>query len=295
MQKIALIGLGAMGGGMARRMLSQQVPLTVFTRRSEVREQFAQQGAQVASSPREAASRAEVVISIVADNRASRSIWLGEKGVLSGVKPGTILIESSTLSPAWIGELSAAASSLQCPFLDAPVTGSKPHAESGELLFLVGGEKNVVERVRPVLSVMSRGIVHLGGVGSGTLMKLVNNFLNGVQAAAFAEALVLVERLGLEPRQTLDIITNGAAGSPIVKTMATRMTEREYHPNFNLRLMEKDLSYVLDVARQTRFSLRSAEAALELFRQAIDNGWGDKDFSSVIEPLRDPTVSTPVK
>src|SRR5262245_33068834 len=123
MQKIALIGLGAMGGGMARRMLSQELPLTVFTRRSEVAEQFRAQGAQVAGSPRDAASRADVVISIVADDRASRSIWLGEPGALSGAKPGTILIESSTLSPAWISELAAAAAARHCPFLDAPVTG----------------------------------------------------------------------------------------------------------------------------------------------------------------------------
>jgi 3-hydroxyisobutyrate dehydrogenase len=276
-------------------MLSFQVPLTVFTRRSEIREQFAREGVEVAGSPREAASRADVVISIVADNRASRSVWLGEKGVLSGVKPGTILVECSTLSPTWIGELAAAASSLQCPFLDAPVTGSKPHAQNGELVFLVGGEKEIVERLRPVLALMSRGVIHLGGVGSGTLMKLVNNFLNGVQTAAFAEALVLAERLGLDIRQTLDVITNGAPGSPIVKTMATRMTARDYHPNFNLRLMEKDLSYVYDVARQESVSLRTADAALELFRRAIDNGWGDKDFSAVIEPLRDTTSSNSSK
>jgi 3-hydroxyisobutyrate dehydrogenase len=276
-------------------MLSQKVPLTVFTRRSEIREQFAQLGAQVAGSPREAASRADMVISIVADNRASRSIWLGERGVLSGVKQGTILIESSTLSPAWIGELAAAASSLQCPFLDAPVTGSKPHAEAGELLFLVGGDKSVLDRARPTLDLMSRGIIHLGGIGTGTLMKLVNNFLNGVQAAAFAEALVLVERLGLETQQALDIITNGAPGSPIVKTMASRMTARDYHSNFNLWLMEKDLSYAVDVARHESFSLRTAEAALELFRVASEGGWAHKDFSSVIEPLREAPVSDAVK
>jgi 3-hydroxyisobutyrate dehydrogenase len=276
-------------------MFSQKMPLTVFTRRSETREQFAALGVQVAGSPREAASRADVVISIVADNRASRSIWLGERGALSGVKPGTILIEASTLSPAWIGELAAAAATLQCPFLDAPVTGSRPHAEAGELLFLVGGEKDVLERVRPVLAVMSRGIIHLGGTGSGTLMKLVNNFLNGVQAAAFAEALALTERVGLDTRQALDVITNGAPGSPIVKTMAARMTGRDYHPNFNLQLMEKDLSYAVDVAQQERFSLRTGQAALELFRLALESGWGEKDFSSVIEPLREMTVPSSVK
>ena len=217
----------------------------------------------------------------------------GEKHDLkSGLRRRVTLNEATK---TWVAELAAAAAARHCHMLDAPVTGSKSHASTGELLFLVGGDKEVLERVRPVFAVMGRGIIHLGAVGSGALMKLINNFLNGVQAAAFAEAWVLVERLGLETEKALDVITNGAPGSPIVKALSVRMANRDYQTNFHLRLMEKDLMYVIDVANQEGFSLRSAQPALELFRLASQNGWGDKDFAAVIEPLREIALSEHTK
>ncbi len=295
MQKIALIGLGAMGGGMARRILSKKLPLAVYNRHSEVAAPLAKEGARLANSPADAARDADIVISMVADDRASWSVWLSENGALAAMKPGAVVVESSTLSPTWVAELAAAAAARHCHMLDAPVTGSKSHAITGDLLFLVGGDKEVLERVRPVLAVMSRGIIHLGAVGSGALMKLINNFLNGVQAAAFAEAWVLVERLGLDIEKALDVITNGAPGSPIVKSLSVRMANHDYQTNFYLRLMEKDLMYVTDVANQEGFSLRSAQPALELFRLASQNGWGDKDFAAVIEPLREIALSKQTK
>jgi len=295
MQKIALIGLGAMGGGMARRMLAQKLPLSVYNRRAEIAAPFTKEGARVATSPADAAKDAEVVISMVADDHASRSIWLGENGALAAMSSGTILIECSTLSPAWVKELAASAATKQCDMLDAPVTGSRSHAGAGELLFLVGGEKEILERVRPVLTSMGRSIVHMGPLGSGTLMKLINNFLNGVQAAAFAEALALVERLGLEIEKALDVITNGAPGSPLVKMLASRMAKRDYQTNFFLRLMEKDLAYATSLSDEGGVHLRTAQAALELFRLASQSGWGDKDFASVIEPIRARALSKPAK
>ncbi len=295
MQKIALIGLGAMGGGMARSILAKKLPLSVYNRRAEVAAPFAKEGARVAASPADAAKGADVVISMVADDDASRSIWLGDNGALAVMRSGTILIECSTLSPAWIKELAASAAARRCHLLDAPVTGSKSHAASGDLLFLVGGEKEILERVRPVLTAMGRNIVHMGPTGSGTLMKLINNFLNGVQAAAFAEAWALVERLGLETEKALDVITNGAPGSPLVKMLASRMAKRDYQTNFFLRLMEKDLAYAMSLSEEGGVRLRTAQPALELFRLASQSGWGDKDFASVIEPIRALTSSKPAR
>jgi 3-hydroxyisobutyrate dehydrogenase len=190
---VAILGLGIMGSGMANRLLSANFSLTVYNRNREKCVPFASAGAFVADSPREATCRAQVTLSMVADDAASRAIWLGEEGALSGAPEGSVLIESSTLSGGWIRELAAKAVEHGCQFLDAPVTGTKPHAASGELLFLVGGSAEALDAARPVFSVLGRDVVHLGPVGSGALMKLINNFLCGVQASSFAEAMCMVD------------------------------------------------------------------------------------------------------
>ena len=204
--RVAILGLGVMGSGMARRLLTEGFQVTVYNRSREKAQTLSAAGATVAASPRDAAAKAQVVISMVADDAASRAVWLGENGAIAGAVPGTMLIESSTLTTGWVRELAATAARLKCEFLDAPVTGTKPHAASGELLFLVGGSEEALVAARPVLSALSRDIVHLGPTGCGAVMKLVNNFLCGVQAASFAEAMALVEAAGLDREQAAKIL-----------------------------------------------------------------------------------------
>lgn len=284
--RVAILGLGLMGTGMARRLVSQRFPVAVYNRSRQKAEALAADGAAVTGSPREAAANARFVISMVADDAASRAVWLGENGALRGAAPGTVLIESSTLTIGWVRELTAAASRQKCEFLDAPVTGTKPHAASGELLFLVGGSAETLEAAKPVLAAMSREIVHLGPTGSGAVMKLVNNFLCGVQAAAFAEAMALVEASGLVREQAAKILCNGAPGSPLIKTIWTRATGGDLTPNFHLRLMAKDLKYSMEAAKQYRLTLKTAAPAAELFEEAAKNGHGDQDLAAVIEAQR---------
>jgi 3-hydroxyisobutyrate dehydrogenase len=223
-----------------------------------------------------------MVISMVAHDDAARGVWLGPDGALAGVKPGTVLVECSTISVDWVRELASAATELNCPLLDAPVTGSKAAAAGGELVFLVGGEESVLEQVRPVLKLMSREIQYLGPTGSGALMKLINNFVCGVQAVAFAEAVAMIEKSGLDPTKAIGVLTNGAPGSPIVKMISARMTARNYEPNFMLKLMTKDLRY----AQAQSGGMEVAAAAIRTFERAIDAGLGDQDFASVVEVLR---------
>ena len=275
-----------MGTGMARRLLSEGFPVAVYNRSREKAEALAADGATVASSPREAAVKARVVISMVADDAASRAVWLGENGALAGAAPGTVLIESSTLTTSWVRELAAAASRQRCEFLDAPVTGTKPHAASGQLLFLVGGSAEALEAARPVLAAMGRDIVHLGPTGSGTAMKLINNFLCGVQAASFAEAMALVEATGLDRERAAKILGNGAPGSPLIKAIWTRAAIGDLTPNFVLRLMAKDLKYSMDAAKQRGLTLKTALPAIEVFEDAVKHGYGDQDFAAVIEAQR---------
>ncbi len=283
---IAFLGLGLMGAGMARRLLGAGFPLTVYNRNVAKAEPFAAAGARVATSPREAATGADVIISMVADDNAARSCWLGADGALTNAAAGTLLIESSTVSVSWIHELSAAAIARGCEAIDAPVTGSKPQAASGELTFLVGGTATAYEKALPVLAAMGRASVHLGPTGSGALLKLINNFVCGVQAASLAEAMALIEKGGLDRATALEILTSGAPGSPLVKTLSARMTKQEYTPNFLLRLMAKDLTYAREEGDQRSVPMTTATAALEVFNRAIAAGHGEQDLSAIVEPMR---------
>ena len=285
---VAILGLGIMGSGMARRLLSANFPLAVYNRNREKYTPFANDDAFIATSPREAASRAKIVLSMVADDTASRDVWLGENGALAGASPSSVLIESSTLSIGWIKELERAAAQRGCQFLDAPVTGTKPHAASGELLFLVGGSAEALDTALPVLSVLGRDVFHLGPTGSGALMKLINNFVCSVQAASFAEALSMIDAGNLDRVKAVSILTEGAPGSGILKRMADRMSARDFTPIFALRWMAKDLAYVLNDASGKGISLQTATAALSVFQRAIAEGHGDEDFSAVTKlPRKD--------
>jgi len=279
--KVALLGLGIMGTGMARRLLSAQFPLAVYNRNHDKCLPLTKEGALAAQTPREAATGAQIVISMVANDDASRGMWLGENGALAGAPPNCLLIESSTLTVAWIQDLAATALQRGFQFLDAPVTGTKPHAASGELTFLVGGSSAAVAAAQAVFSVLGRETIHLGPTGSGALMKLINNFVCGVQAASFAEALSLIDAGGLDRTKGMSVLTQGAPGSGIVKRVADRVNADDFAPNFALRWMAKDLSYALQEASARKVSLTTAAAALSIFQNAIANGHADEDFSAV--------------
>ncbi len=271
-----------MGSGMACRLAGAGFAVTVYNRTPARAEAAVSAGARLAATPREAAAGADVVISMVADDAASRAVWMGHDGALAGARPETVAIECSTVSLAWTHELAAAARL----FLDAPVTGSKPQAESGELLFLVGGEASTLDSVRDVLAPMSRGVAHLGPTGSGVLMKLINNFVCGVQAASLAEAFAMIHQCGLNAAQALDVLSSGAPGSPLVRTLRIRMEQRDYRTNFSARLMAKDLTYAVEEARRAGVALRTAQSALEAFHAACAAGHAEQDIASVAEAIR---------
>jgi 3-hydroxyisobutyrate dehydrogenase len=287
MTSVAFLGLGVMGGGMAARLLDAGFQVFVWNRSADRAETFRERGATVAASPREAAKGADVIISMVADDGAAREVWLGAGGAIGGAKQGTVFIESSTVSPTWITELGTKGTACGCEVLDAPVTGSRMQAASGELLFLVGGDGATLDRVRPVLAPMSRDVLHVGPLGSGARLKLINNFICGVQAAALAEGVALVEKSGLDLNAALTVLQNGAPGSPLVKAVSTRMATRDYTVFFKLALMRKDLDYAIAEAKRHGIDLTTAENARALFDSAVGE-WGEADFSAVIETFRKP-------
>jgi 3-hydroxyisobutyrate dehydrogenase len=268
---------------MAGRLLSSGFPLAVYNRNKEKAAALGTAGATVAGSPREAASGAEFIISMVADDVASRGVWSGQNGALAGATRGAVLIECSTLTVGWIKELASAAAKRGCELLDAPVTGTKPHAANGELSFLVGGSEVTLAAARPVLSVLGREITHLGPTGSGSLLKLINNFMCGVQAASLAEAESMIAAGGLDLEKSLAVLTHGAPGSGLVKRAAERAFANDFTPNFPLHLMAKDLGYAINQASHFGQKLTTASSALAIFKDAIAKGYGDQDFSAVIK------------
>ncbi len=285
-EEVAILGLGTMGAGMAANLLKAGFSVRVYNRTAAKARALTATGAHFASTPPEASHGASVIISMLADDAASREVWLGENGALAAATSGATLIESSTVSPAWIAELANLAQEHGVDFLDAPVTGSRMQAEAGQLSFLVGGKDAVLEKAKPVLKAMSKEIIHLGPVGSGAKMKLINNFVCGVQVASLAEALVWIERSGLDRDKALTVLKGGAPGSPLLGAISARMASQNYAVNFLLKLMTKDLRYAENEAAHYGVDLQTAEVARSLFENAISKGFGEQDMASVIEPLR---------
>ena len=284
---VALLGLGTMGAGMAHQLLAAGFPLKLFNRSPERYRSFEGSTAQLCKSPAEAVSGAAIVISMVSDDNVSRMVWKGPDGALSAVSPGTLLIESSTLSLGWVRELAGLSKSLGCDFLDAPVTGSKDQAETGKLKFLVGGDAAAIEKAKPAFSVMGTDIVALGPVGSGTTLKLVNNFICGVQVAAMAEGLAVLGRCNIDQDAALAVLLKGAISSPLVQTIMSRVGCGNFAPNFSIALIEKDLAYAIREGAEVGIDLLSAEAARVRFQQAQTQGFGGRDIAWLVKWLGD--------
>lgn len=287
MQRVAVLGLGIIGSGIAQNLLGAGFPLAVYNRSRAKAEQLGAMGARVVQTPRDAAGDADVVIAAVANDEASEAVWLGEDGALQAARSQVTLVECSTLSTTWVGRLAAAAQERGVPFLDAPVLGSKEAAQAGELRLLVGGDPAALERVRDVLAAFSAEVHHLGPNGAGAQMKLINNAMVAAQIVALAEGLVLAEQAGLHLDQVVQILSNGAPGSPAVRGRAARMAAHDYEDvHFALRWMHKDAGYGVAEGARHGVPVRTFAAAREVLQLAIDRGLGDLDFCAVIEALR---------
>ena len=285
-QTVAILGLGTMGMGMAKNLLKSGFTVHAYNRTRAKAEPLAAEGAHIHETPADAARAADIIIAMLSDDNASRAAWTGPQGALAIAKAGAVLIDSSTITPRWVEELAELAKVRGLEFLDAPVTGSKPQAEGKQLNFLVGGEANTLERARPALEAMGQSVIHLGPVGSGARLKLINNFLCGVQVASLAEAVVWIERSGLNREQALDFLKKAAPGSPLLAGVSARMVEATYGVNFFLSLMKKDMNYAQADAKTLGIELRTAASAESRFEEAVQAGFAEKDMSAVVEPLR---------
>ena len=284
MKKVTVIGLGAMGFRVAQKLLAADYEVTVFNRNRSRTESLASAGAFVAATPREAAEKSEVVISMVTDVIASKEVWLDEKtGALGGLGKDAVAIESSTLTVAWVKELAQEISQSGAKFLDAPVIGSRPQAEAGELVYLVGGDAEIVGKIQPILSVMSSAVNHVGEVGAGTMMKLAVNALFGIQVAAFGELLGTLKSFGFEEAKIVELFGALPVTSPALKRIGGLMVSRSFVPNFPISLVEKDLGYLAQTAESLNCSAVMTKTAQGLFAEAKDKDFADADISGIYQ------------
>ena len=250
MAKIAFLGVGAMGREMALNLLKAGHRVSVYNRTAAKAKPLIDAGASPAATPAEAAAGADFIISIVGDNDASRSVWLGPDGVASGVlKPGAVAVESSTLSREWVMELDGALRKKGLRFIDCPVTGGPDGARAGTLTLLVGADKDTLEEAWPVLSAYAKRYIHFGQVGAGTAYKVLVNLIGAVQGAALAEGMAVAERAGLDLKKVGEALCSGAVASPHVKYMVERIVKGDHDDvYFSTRWRRKDADYGLRLA-----------------------------------------------
>ena len=284
--QIAFLGLGYMGSRMAGRLLDAGYPLTVWNRDPAKAQPLAARGAAVAASPRAAAEGADMVIVMLADDEAVNTVVLGADGVLAGAKPGTVLVEMSTVSPETVRAEAEAARARGVAMIDAPVAGSTPQAEEGSLIVFVGGEESVFARCRPALAAMSRAAHYMGPSGAGATMKLINNTLLGVGLQAIAEAATLGRKAGLDRDRLLDVLGQTTVVAPAHKGKLKNAQRDEYEANFPLRLMHKDFGLALALAARLRVPMPATAVAQQLCAAELARG-EEEDFSATIRLMNE--------
>jgi 3-hydroxyisobutyrate dehydrogenase len=289
MATVAFMGLGRMGSGMAARLLAAGHRLRVYNRTRSRAEALADHGASVHSTPKNACAGVDAVISMVADDAASRSLWLGTDGVFAAeLAPGTLAIECSTLSHDWVLELAEEAKRRQVRYIDAPVTGLPTHAAAGELTMLVGADTEDLRAVQPLLSAVSKQTIHFGAIGAGTVYKLTINLLGAIQIASVAEGMAIAERAGLDLHTVADAIASGQAASPQVVRNARRIVDGNHDENvlFTPELRLKDVRYALQLATKIGLGTPFGAVASASYAQLCKQGFGQANESKIIEVAR---------
>lgn len=281
--KIGFIGLGIMGSRMAANLQRQGYSLVVFNRTRGKAQPLLDQGAIFADSPPKLAEQVDLLFTMLAHPDAVEQAALGANGFLSHLKSKALWVDCSSVNPSFSKKMAAAAAASQIRFIDAPVTGSAPVAAAGKLIFWVGGDAVDVEAIRPLLLCMGNKIVHVGGHGMGTSMKMVVNLLLGTGMAAFAEAMELGQGLGLSEKMLFDSLLGMPAVAPFLASKREKIESGNYEAEFPLRWMQKDMHLASVSAYETGVALPVANVTKEIYRLAMRDGHETKDFSAIYE------------
>lgn len=286
MLRVGMIGLGAMGLPMARNVMKAGFPLTVWARRPESADAIREEGAGWADSPAELARRSDVIVLAVTNSPDVQELVTGKNGILEGAADGSIIVDMSTIAPSVSRSLAATAKERGVHFLDAPVSGGTQGAEAGALAIMVGGEQAAFEKIRPVLEAVGKNIFHVGPSGSGEVIKLVNNILVGVIAAATAEAFVLGTKAGADVETMAQVVGVSAGASwQLANQFPLRAFSGTFKPGFMTDLLQKDLALALDLGSENQSPLFFTALARQLYSEAQAAGYGRDDYTAVLRVL----------
>lgn len=285
-EKVAFIGLGIMGAPMAGHLLKDGYALTVYNRTSSKCTPLVEKGAQQASSPAQAASQADIVITIVSDTPDVAEVIEGDGGVLDGIRPGSVVVDMSTVSPDLERRLDAKLREKGSTLVDAPVSGGDVGAQKGTLAIMAGGDKEAFKRVRPLFEVMGKSITYCGPSGSGQVTKLCNQILVSVNLQAVCEALSLARRNGLDPSVMIEAVSGGAAGSWQLSNLGPKIVEDDFAPGFMIDLMQKDLRLVMEAASSSDTALPGAALVHQLFNASQAQSEGGEGTQALAKALR---------
>ena len=281
LERVAFAGLGIMGGPMAANLVRAGFEVTVFTRTREKAERFAaEHGARAAATPAEAASDADAFVSIVPDAPQVEEIMFGEDGAAEALPDGALVVDMSTISPTASREMAERLAPR--PYLEAPVSGSKPKAEDGTLTIMAGGSHEDFEAARPLFDAMGERIVHVGPIGHAQMAKLLTNTMGAVNAAVLAEAIRTAKAAGLDREAFMEVAAGSAGASAMLNLKGPPMFEERFEPAlFKLEHMLKDVRHCLDEARKLGIELQLGTLAETLYANAAESGHAEEDFAAV--------------
>ncbi len=281
-ETVGFIGLGIMGKPMSLNLLKAGYPLVAHSRAPAPVDEVVAAGAKRASSPREIAQQAEVIITMLPDSPDVESVLTKEDGVFSGLRQGALLMDMSTISPIVARRLAAEAERRGAAMLDAPVSGGEVGALNGTLSIMVGGPEQAFQRALPVLKAMGKNIVYIGQAGAGQVCKACNQIVVGLTIEAVSEALVLAQKAGVDPAKVREALLGGFAQSRILEVHGQRILDRNFKPGFRARLHAKDLNIALASGREYDAPLPGTAQTMELFKALLADGGGDDDDSALV-------------
>lgn len=283
MKKVGFIGLGTMGLPMAANLINKGYEVTVYNRTASKADELVEKGAQLVATPRQAAAGQDVVITMVSNDQSIRQVYYGEDGILASVEQGMTIIDSSTISPELVKEIAGQIEKLGGHFLDAPVTGSKPAAIDGTLVFMVGGSKEVIDAQADLFETLGKRTIPMGPNGSGAVAKLAHNTIVGINNLALAEGFAIASKSGIPADNFLELVQLGSAGSKAADLKGQKIINHDFTNQFSLQLMLKDLKLASSLTDSSSMPSPMLNLAKSLFQAGQAEGYGEEDLSAVVK------------
>ena len=284
-EKVGLIGPGLMGQPMALNLLKAGYPLWVFSRTPERAGPLVEAGATVCSTPQEVAERTDIIITIVSDTPDVEEVLLGANGVIHGAAAGNVVVDMSTISASATRKIAKTLAEKSVEMLDAPVSGGDIGARDGTLSIMVGGKPEIFERVKPLFEVLGKSIVHVGDIGAGQVAKTCNQMLVAQHVNAAAEALLLAKKCGVDPAKVREALLGGFAASRVLEVHGMRMLNRDFVPGFKAKLHSKDMRIAMEIIDELGMDLPATKLATDGINQAVEEGLGEADTTSVVQVI----------